>query len=119
MTGRAMRKRQALVSLLVLALFQSGCTTPASNVPAPGTAKPTAVRFDLYTHCGLSPSHVMFEGGYWIAAEYLKWNNLDDPYDRGSMTLLAFDRAQYTSDRGTIIIFTRLPGRPDERKICA
>lgn len=73
----------------------------------------TPTPFELYNHCGLSQSLVFFDGSYWEPAEYLKWNDLVDPIDRGTMQLVEDDLALYTSDRATEILFRRLSSRPD------
>jgi hypothetical protein len=74
-----------------------------------------AAQFKLYTHCGVD-----FDGSFWDAireAEAIDngdYRGLLDPSDRGTMTLVAANRARYESNSGVTIDYSRAG---DKRRI--
>jgi hypothetical protein len=74
-------------------------------------------RIDLYTHCGID-FWTRFDGNYWDAVGYDNGTGnppegLGNPYDRGTMTLLSEDVAEYVSRSGKLIRFERAADRPE------
>src|SRR5207253_9908191 len=73
-------------------------------------------RFSLYTHCGLdTPVALDFDGSFWGPtgpgpASDGSGNppaGFDNPYDNGTIQLLSHDRAEYQSQSGTVLRFSR------------
>lgn len=88
--------------------------TPISAHITPGVA----YRFSIFTHCPLLPSYVDFDGSFWDSAGPEPVTDgygggppgFEQPYDQGVMTLVAPDRAEYRSQKGQIMRFTRHAG---------
>ena len=88
--------------------------TPTSARVTPGVA----YRFSIFTHCPLLPSYVDFDGSFWDSAGPEPVTDgygggppgFQQPYDQGVMTLVAHDRAEYRSQKGKVMRFTRHPG---------
>lgn len=92
----------------------SPCESEPANTPRPSLdpAGPMpSASFELYTHCGLDRSLILFDGSYWKALAEPS-GPLDDPFDQGTMTLLGPDRAEYVSHSGATVILERLSARP-------
>jgi hypothetical protein len=91
----------------------------------PGAVIGVAYPFDLYTHCGVRSAR--FDGRDWNADPPLLdeyganpppgWGN---PFDRGTMTLIGPNLAEFRSDAGHVARFRpRLAGEPDLAEGCA
>jgi hypothetical protein len=92
----------------------------ALTLPAPvevGVQYP----FDLYTHCGVLGADI---DGLWFAAdpplaeEYRPPAGWDDPYQRGTLTLLAPGEAVFRDDVGHELRLVAAPG-PTRPPACA
>lgn len=77
---------------------------PHSATADPGVGYP----FRLSTHCGLD-FRVDFDGSFWQLIEGSGHGVFDNPEDRGTMTLLGNDVAQFRSDSGATVQFVRYP----------
>jgi hypothetical protein len=68
--------------------------------------------YTLYTHCGIRSAY--FDGRRWIAEPILSKDNVNppagwgNPFDRGSMELVAEDLARFTSTSGLAAEFRPL-----------
>ncbi|MDA0263475.1 MAG: hypothetical protein O3A93_04945 [Chloroflexi bacterium] len=111
-----------LAALLSLALLACGAGTTATATPSPmPTAAPLSeaapaeigVRYAhrLYTHCGIR--YADFDGRRWLADPALGdanpppgWGN---PFDPGTIELLAEDRAMFISHSGERAFFIPAP----------
>jgi len=88
--------------------------TPTSAHVTPGVA----YRFSILTHCPLLPSYVDFDGSFWDSAGPEPVTDgygggppgFAQPFDQGVMTLVAPDRAEYRSQKGEVMRFTRHAG---------
>jgi hypothetical protein len=88
--------------------------TPTSAHVTPGVA----YRFSIFTHCPLTPADVDFDGSFWDPAGPTPVTDgygggppgFEQPSDQGVMTLVAPDRAEYRSQKGEVMRFTRHPG---------
>jgi len=76
----------------------------------------------LYTHCGVLSAY--FDGRLWLARPPLSdgsgnpppaWGN---PSDRGTMTLVSEDRAEFRSENGNVARFVPALGAPDPAAGC-
>ena len=120
----------AALFLLPLVLLACGADAPATATPAPmPTATPASeaapavigVRYShrLYTHCGVRSAD--FDGRRWLADPFLGeanpppgWGN---PFDPGTIELVAEDRALFVSHSGERAFF--IPAPADyEFKLC-
>ncbi len=95
--------------------------TPSSALTITTTLEPTTPRISveigkpyhhtLYTHCGIRSAE--FDGRRWIADPILGGTNPSpgwgNPFDVGSMELVAEDRARFTSSAGSVAEFQPLP----------
>lgn len=72
-----------------------------------------AYRFELYTHCGVG-HFVDFDGSFWDALggteEGSSRHGFDDPTDKGIMTLISEDRAEYMGSTDKKVMFERHRG---------
>ena len=85
-------------------------------------------RFSLYTHCGLdNPVALDFDGSFWDPigpgpASDGSGNppaGFDNPYDNGTIQLLSHDRAEYQSQSGTVLRFSRSSSASRTSYICS
>ena len=84
-------------------------------------------RFSLYTHCGLdNPVALDLDGSFWDTigpgpASDGSGNppaGFDNPYDNGTIQLLSHDRAEYQSQSGTVLRFSRSSSASRTSYIC-
>jgi hypothetical protein len=86
---------------------------------AAGSAHP----FMLYTHCGIDEARI--GGRYYEAVHPLSDGNgnpppgWDNPYQRGTMTLLPPDEALFRDDAGHQVLFRLLSGARTFQHVCA
>jgi hypothetical protein len=85
--------------------------TDAANSKPADLAKP--YRFVLATHCGIDWA-IDFDGAFWQplsqderAFRRGRLKALDEPSDRGTMTLISEGQAVYRSNNGPVIRYTR------------
>jgi hypothetical protein len=99
--------------------------TPEPGTPAPAApppASPRAFTFDLLTHCGVDEAKI---GDTYFEAEPpiigpatsapAGWDN---PYQRGTMTLLSPDTAVFHDDHGHEVRFRVRPGATAFKNLC-
>ena len=82
-----------------------------------------SVRYNLYTHCGVSEARV--GGQYYVAVHPLSdgagnppagWGN---PYDAGTMTLVSATEAVFTDGAGHSVVFKVRPGAKAFLRVCS
>ena len=131
MMGRRRTALGVVMSALALGSCTGGQAPPEGRQPS-ASPSPRAVtgadteragvragvpyRIEFYTHCGID-FWTRFDGSYWDAVNYDNSTGnpppgLGNPYDFGTMTLLSENEAQYVSESGKVIRFTRAAKRP-------
>lgn len=109
---------------VLFAVSRSG-PEPGPEPSAPVAAPPSAARsfpFDLLTHCGVDEAKIgdtYFEAEEPLAGPAASapagWDN---PYQRGTMTLLSPDTAVFRDDHGHEVRFRARPGATAFKHIC-
>ena len=107
---------RALLLVAVLAAFRSACSYSSTTAAHTGPASLGVPQGIGLWDCGEAPSGptvVDFDESLWLpvgAEPYEVANPPVDgngPADTGTMTLVAPDRAEYRSDRGSVFTFER------------
>jgi hypothetical protein len=130
-----MGKAALVLGVVMVALALGSCTgaqAPPDRQQPSASPSPRAVtgvvtekaglkvgvpyRIEFYTHCGID-FWTRFDGSYWDAVNYDNSTGnpppgLGNPYDFGTMTLISEKEAQYVSESGKVIRFTRAAERP-------
>jgi hypothetical protein len=114
--GAAAAAVGAVVALL--AVFGLGHGSPPHRTPAG-----RSVRYNLYTHCGVSEARLGSQ--YYVAVHPLSdgagnppagWEN---PYDVGTMTLVSATEAVFTDGVGHSVVFKVRPGARAFLRVCS
>jgi len=104
--NRLGQSKLRLANILIFSTPPLESTTPRMLVEI---GKPNP--YTLYTHCGVRNAE--FDGRRWIADPILGDNNpppgWGNPFDKGSMELVAEDRARFTRSAGLVAEFQPLP----------
>ena len=102
----------------LIAAFGLGHGSPPDRTPAG-----RAVRYNLYTHCGVSEARLGNQ--YYVAVHPLSdgagnppagWEN---PYDAGTMTLVSATEAVFTDGAGHSVVFRVRPGAKAFLRVCS
>ena len=105
-------------AVALVAVFGLGHGSPSGRTPA---GKP--VRYNLYTHCGVSEARLGNQ--YYVAVHPLSdgagnppagWEN---PYDAGTMTLVSATEAVFTDGVGHSVVFRVRPGAKAFLRVCS
>jgi hypothetical protein len=96
---------------------------PATPVPAaPPSASAKSFPFELLTHCGVDEAKIgdtYFEAEQPISGPAASApSGWDNPYQRGTMTLLSPDTAVFHDDHGHEVRFRVRPGATDFKHLC-
>jgi len=101
---------------------EPGPGTPAPAAPPSPSATARSFSFDLLTHCGVDEAKIgdtYFEAEQPIigpaASAPSGWDN---PYQRGTMTLLSPDTAVFRDDHGHEVRFRVRPGATAFKNLC-
>ena len=88
----------------------TGCAGRYEKPPCgPGAEIGRPYSYTIYTHCGIRSA--FFDGRRWIADPILSVDNVNpppgwgNPFDKGSMELVAEDLAKFTSSAGLVADF--------------
>jgi hypothetical protein len=109
------------IGVAVIAQRQIDAEQPAimpytTTLPTP--AAPLPFPFDLYTHCGIDEAQI---GDVFFEAEKPIQDpatGFDNPYQKGTMTLLSPSRAVFKDDKGHVVYFHARPGAVEFKRIC-
>ena len=102
----------------LIAVFGLGHGSPGDRTPAG-----RSVRYNLYTHCGVSEARLGNQ--YYVAVHPLSdgagnppagWEN---PYDAGTMTLVSATEAVFTDGVGHSVVFKMRPGAKAFLRVCS
>ena len=102
----------------LIAVFGLGHGSPQDRTPAG-----KSVRYNLYTHCGVSEARLGNQ--YYVAVHPLSdgagnppagWEN---PYDAGTMTLVSATEAVYPDGVGHSVVFRVRPGAKAFLRVCS
>jgi len=105
------------VALAVVFGLEHG-SSPPDRTPAG-----RSVRYNLYTHCGVSEARLGNQ--YYVAVHPLSdgagnppagWEN---PYDAGTMTLVSATEAVFTDGAGHSVVFRVRPGAKTFLRVCS
>jgi hypothetical protein len=96
---------------------------PGTSAPAaPLSATPRSFPFDLLTHCGVDEAKIgdaYFEAEQPIAGPAASApSGWDNPYQRGTMTLLSPDTAVFHDGHGHEVRFRVRPGATAFKRLC-
>jgi hypothetical protein len=105
-------------AVALVAVFGLGHGSPPDRTPAG-----RSVRYNLYTHCGVSEARL--GNRYYMAVRPLSdgagnppagWDN---PYDAGTMTLVSATEAVFTDGVGHSVVFKVRPGARAFLRLCS
>ena len=105
-------------AVALLAVFGLGHGSPRARTPAG-----KSVRYNLYTHCGVSEARLGKQ--YYVAVHPLSdgagnppagWGN---PYQAGTMTLVSATEAVFTDGVGHSVGFRMRPGATTFLRVCS
>jgi hypothetical protein len=105
-------------AVALIAVFGLGRGSPPDRTPAG-----RSVRYNLYTHCGVSEARLGSQ--YYVAVHPLSdgagnppagWDN---PYDAGTMTLVSATQAVFSDGAGHSVVFRVRPGAKAFLRVCS
>ena len=105
-------------AVALVAVFGLGHGSPPGKTPAG-----RSVRYNLYTHCGVSEARLGNQ--YYVAVHPLSdgagnppagWEN---PYDAGTMTQVSATEAVFTDGVGHAVVFRVRPGAKTFLRVCS